>query len=198
MIKKIGVITLLLFLASCGSLPFNIPSNYVLNPQSGKGVAVFSVTENCPSNMSIKYRKLGGRSEEAIAINQESALRPAPLQWEFPCGRVIMRELSAGDYEFSSFILVDPIPGVTYIKPRRLPEKKFTIESGRITYAGHLKFTFSDSFATFSLEIENQWERDSEYLHLHAPKVDSSLTIFQVDLEGEVFSGKATGVNIIY
>lgn len=198
MSKKLVVIAMVLFLASCGSLPFNIPNDYELNSRSGKGLAVFSVTEACPSKMSIMYKKEGSRTEESIAINQEGALRPAPLQWKSPCGRVIMRELSAGNYEFSSFLVVAPVPGVTFAKPKSLPEKKFTIEPGKITYAGHLKFTFSDNFSAFLLEIENQWERDSEYLRLHAPKVDQTLIAFQVDLLGEIYSGESIGTNVIY
>jgi hypothetical protein len=110
-VLRTGAVLSAVFLSACGSLPFNIDPDYRLDPKAGDGVAVFSVSEACPSTMTVKIKAIGRVFDEAIAIDQSKALRPAPLQWRNPCGRVVMRQLSAGTYEFSSFALIGAVPG---------------------------------------------------------------------------------------
>jgi hypothetical protein len=179
-LKKFAVISLAAFLTGCGSLPFNITPDHQLDAGTGTGVAVFSVSEACPSKMSLKIKSESSVFDEAIAIDQSQALRSAPLQWQNPCGRVVMRELAAGSYRIFSFVLIGPVRGVTYLAPTQEIAIPFAVTAGKATYIGHLNFDISLPKRTYRLSLEDRRERDIPILKSHAKSIGDQDILFQI------------------
>jgi|Deesub1362B_J571_1020462.scaffolds.fasta_scaffold28447_1 hypothetical protein len=188
-----GIFLAAAVLCGCTSL-LNIPSDYQLDPSSGDGVAVFSVSERCPSTMSIIFRAHGHAFDEGMTLDQSKAMRPAPLQWQ--CGRVVIRRLRAGPYEFESFILTRAVPGVSHVKPAKPFLIPFTVTAGKATYLGHLNFDISLSSATYRLDIEDARTRDIALLKQHATHIADEDIVYDV-ITGGIPQGPQPLVGVI-
>lgn len=170
----------LLILLICGfSLPFNIRPDYKLDAASGKGLAIFSISADCNLPMSIQLNSKPSGWLQTIGIDQARAFRPSPLQWRDPCGRVVMRELPAGSYEFTSFVIVG-VSGFTTVTPQTPMMIPFNVTAGKATYLGHLNFDVALDKGQYRLKIEDKRERDIPLLKEHANAIQDQDVVFDI------------------
>lgn len=189
--SKVFVILLTFFVAACAGVSgLNVPEDYQLSASSGNGLVLFSVSENCPSNMSIKVREVGKNSGILIAVDQSGAIRPTDIQWENPCGRLFVLEGHSGRFEIFSFVsfynpsssknsnAYEPDPKYTLVKEVKNSYERpplsdlyvveptshfsisFEIVPGKVTYVGRIHFEHLHAMAITRVYLASEKDTD--------------------------------------
>lgn len=163
--KNIFIIMLSAILCSCATLGKNIPREYSLEQNSGKGIVTFSLSSNLvagnPMNDFYLFaRKVG----EGDGLSSAILIPYWAIGWEreFGNGRLVAIEMEPGEYEFFKTMLFMSGPQ----SETTFKSGSFMVKKGKITYLGGLiaivgeglemeKPYFSNSEFMFSGEIES-------------------------------------------
>jgi len=181
---RIKVIVLISFLlAGCASSK-NIPTNYKLSDESGKGILMASVTyRGGYSGYAIQYRALGKSKWSKLQIGTGTALLPpGMLDWDInkrkSRGNVFAIELPEGEYEFFSWSVSS---GPAFISPLNPFSVRFNIEAGKATYAGNFHFIRESGLGAtvtgVNVNLVNEFERDIELFKPKYTFLDNPFTI---------------------
>ncbi len=192
-LKKTTVISMmgiLFFLFGCSY--GKISSDYVIEKNSDKGVAIMSFTISGTRDVpiSLRYRQLKrnlGTSFGAIPFFEFSE----ELDWKYPKkisriprgefeGRLVVFQLPPGDYEFHSLSLPDGFDEAYW----RFPDAfsfKFKILPQKAHYIGnvHLWIDYGHRSLWYELFHTNEAERDLALFHKKYPLIKKDEVVFQ-------------------
>jgi len=150
-------------LAACKSVE-SVPPNFVLNPQSGKGVLVSSVTyHGSYSGYSVLFRKIGSPEINEMTIGTGTALLPpGMLDWDIKQrglrGNVFAVELPVGEYEIFSWRVSS---GYSTVRPQddfRIP---FSITPGTAIYLGNFHFERKSGLGAAVVVVDVQYHDEA-------------------------------------
>lgn len=163
----------LLLASAAACVTFNIPAEYGLNPASGKGLAVFSLTANDqPGNFTISYRSAGGETKGTVNLQ---TLRD-PLDWRDPRGRLVVIELPAGSYEFYDWAGLRGRSTEQFSIP-------FSIEPGKATYLGNVHFHVVSGL--YGVRVGDRSSRDLPALFARYPNLQRDAVKTQITKVGD-------------
>lgn len=154
--------------ASCAGM--NVPKTYVLNPDTGNGLAVFSISSNGPQSF-FHYRRVGERFSRGSVDMWRINLRP---DWYNPTSRLVAIELPAGSYEIHRW---SALMGAKRAEPTESFSVPFAVVPGRATYLGNIHIEFGTARRATVL-TRDMSARDLPLLHSRYPALlDESVDI---------------------
>ena len=184
----------------------NIPSYYKLKTYDGKGIVVFSVTDNCPSTLYLRIKGIrynGRRNWHRRDVKVDYG-RNGKLDWKKPCGRLLILEFEKGLFKLFGYAAHErPSKGKVSkkfdLRKRAkkilqvadsyrffggvVPKKEFGIYfkvvPGKITYAGSLHFMRDTDKKITQIQVVNNRKRDLKILFSRMPQFKKSDIIFK-------------------
>lgn len=169
----------------------NISDDYQLGDHKGKGVVVYSITENCPSTLTIKIRGVSNRYKLDLALDQG---KKGKLDWQYPCGRLLILKFKEGEYEIYSYVAYEDIKKGRVSKafsaptgssdsitiedeynrgglviPKNYFSKKFKIVAGKVSYGGSLHINRNIESKTTTITSVDNKNRDLKLLYKKMP-----------------------------
>ena len=178
---SVAVMALMLFLSGCASTSQGVSSDYRLDAQGDKGLAVLAVRldNRCGARMStfeLQYRKSGTGEYAGFFLLNNMLLRN---DYKDPAGFFYIRELPTGEYVFTGIsdaasawsdgILQTPI--------------KFVVAAGKSQYLGEVTVTFeckNPGQITTGIAIKDERKRDGELFDARMTNLSSKDFIYSI------------------
>ncbi|QSQ22628.1 hypothetical protein JY651_47270 [Pyxidicoccus parkwayensis] len=161
--------------AACSATPSvttrQVKGTYDFTKHPERGLLILSTrfSSDCKSgetpSTSLAYRDDQSSASKGGIIPVAS--RPEEAAFQDPPGYFVVQEQEGREYMLRELKL-DHLKGAT--TDVQLP---FAVEPGKAVYLGevHVRYLNCDSFPTVSLQVTDQWERDSRLLQARLPNV---------------------------
>jgi hypothetical protein len=170
---------LLLWLGA-GCRTTNVSGAHALDPASGNGVVVVSLTmSGVPGafNMFVDFRGVTVDHKSSVPVSDLFASADwrcplGPVTEANPCGRLAVIELREGEYEFYSWHgQSGGAPGGLTMSARASRDfaKRFKVLAGRAVYLGNIHFAVGRG--VFTMTVLDLRDRDLALLHGKHPNI---------------------------